>query len=70
MPRFKKQGWFCTQLTLGFPRMDLFSWSADDLEQEKEDLDNVNIDGERSEHVLLWADGVLPVSYQKLCVVG
>lgn len=44
-------------------RGDLFSRSADNLQQEKEDLDNVDIDGERSKHVLLWADGVLPVPY-------
>lgn len=48
---------------------DLFGRSADNLQQEKEDLDDVNVDGERAEHVLLWADGVLPVSYQKLRVV-
>lgn len=50
-------------------RIDLFSRSANNLQQEKEDLDNVNIDRERSEHVLLRADGVLPVSDQELRVV-
>lgn len=51
------------------PEEDLFGRGADNLQQEKEDLDDVDIDGERAEHVLLWADGVLPVSYQKLRVV-
>lgn len=50
-------------------RIYLFSRSANNLQQEKEDLDNVNIDRERSEHVLLRADGVLPVSDQELRVV-
>lgn len=48
---------------------DLFGRGADDLQQEEEDLDNVDVDGERSEHVLLGTDGVLPVPYQQLCVV-
>lgn len=51
------------------PVEDLFGWSADNLQQEKEDLNDVDIDGERAKHILLWADGVLPVSYQKLRVV-
>lgn len=51
------------------PEEDLFGRSADNLQQEKEDLDDVDVDGERAKHVLLWADGVLPVSYQKLRVV-
>lgn len=51
------------------PEEDLFGRSADNLQQEKEDLDDVDVDGECAEHVLLWADGVLPVSYQKLRVV-
>lgn len=50
------------------PWVDLFG-STDNLQQEKEDLDDVDVDGERGEHVLLRADGVLPVSYQKLRVV-
>lgn len=49
--------------------MDLFGWGTYYLQQEKEDLDDVDIDGERSEHILFWTDGVLPVSYQKLRVV-
>lgn len=49
--------------------VDLFGWSADNLQQEKEDLDDVDIDGERGEHILFWTDGMLPVSYQKLRVV-
>lgn len=49
--------------------LDLLIWSADNLQQKKKDLDDVNIDGERSKHVLFRTDRVLPVSYQKLCVV-
>lgn len=49
--------------------VDLFGGSTDNLQQEKEDLYDVNINGERSEHVLLWTDGVFPVPYQQLCVV-
>lgn len=51
------------------PEEDSFGRGADNLQQEKEDLDDVNIDGECAEHILLWADGVLPISYQKLRVV-
>lgn len=42
---------------------------ADNLQYEKEDLYNVDVEGESGEHVLLLADGVLPVSYQKLRVI-
>lgn len=52
--------------TLGWT---LFGRGTDDLQQEKEDLDDVDVDGERGEHVLLRTDGVLPVSYQQLRVV-
>lgn len=51
------------------PLVDSFGRSADNLQQEQEDLDDVDIDGERGEHILFRADGVLPVSYQKLRVV-
>ena len=60
--------WFCSRASFCTPT-DLFGRGADDLEQEKEDLDNVNVDGERCKHVFFWADGVLPVPYQQLCVV-
>ena len=49
--------------------MDLFGRSADDLQQEQEDLDDIDVDGECGEHIFFRADGVLPVSYQQLCVV-
>lgn len=44
--------------------------SSDNLQEEEEDLDDVDVDGERSEHVLLWADGVLPVPDEQLCVIS
>lgn len=47
---------------------DLFG-RADNLQQSQEDLHDVGIDGKSAEHILLGADGVLPVSDQKLCVV-
>lgn len=47
----------------------LFGRSADNLQKENEDLDDVDVDGERGEHVLLRSDGVLPVPYQQLRVV-
>lgn len=40
------------------------------LQKENEDLDDVDVEGKGSKHVLIFRDGVLPVSYQKLCVVG
>lgn len=49
--------------------MGLLGRRADNLQKEKEDLDDVDVEGERSEHILLGTDGVLPVSYQKLRVV-
>lgn len=48
---------------------DLSGRRTDKLQQEKEDLDNVHVEGECSEHILLRTDGVLPVPYQQLCVV-
>lgn len=47
---------------------DLFG-RADNLQQGQEDLHDVGIDGESTKHVLLRADGVLPVPDQKLRVV-
>lgn len=55
--------WSCNR------RVQLFGRSADNLQQEEEDLDDVDVEGERCEHVLLWTDGVLPVPQQQLCVV-
>jgi len=40
------------------------------LQEEEEDLDNVNIKGESSKHVLLWADGELPVPDEQLGMIG
>lgn len=39
------------------------------LQQAQEDLDDVDVDGERCEHILLWTDRVLPLADQQLCVV-
>lgn len=47
----------------------LVSSTATDLEDEEEDVNNVNIERERSVDVLLWADGRLPISNKKLGVV-
>lgn len=58
----------CMPALVKCPQEDLFG-RADNLQQGKEDLDNVGIDGKSAEHILLWADGILPVSYQKLSVV-
>lgn len=60
---------FCSPKVVVSCWADLFVHSTNNLQQEKEDLDDVNVDGERGEHVLLRADGVLPVSYQELRVV-
>ena len=64
---FKSTVPFCTrepELPVG-----LLARGADDLQQEEEDLDDVDVEGERSKHILIGTDGVLPVSYQKLRVV-
>lgn len=39
------------------------------MQQEKEDLDDVDIDGESAKNILIGANGVLPVSNQQLSVV-
>ncbi len=68
-----KKAWFgfapWWPMLVVFPWVQLFGWSANNLQQEKEDLDDVEVDRERGEHVFLWTDGVLPVSYQELGVV-
>lgn len=43
---------------------------SDNLQEEEEDLDNVHIKGEGSKHILLWADGVLPVPDEQLSMIG
>lgn len=40
------------------------------MQEEDEDLDNVHIKGEGGKHVLLWADGVLPVPDEQLSMIG
>lgn len=49
--------------------MESLGGSADDLQQEEENLDDVDVDGESGEYVLLRTDGVLPVPEQELRVV-
>lgn len=49
--------------------MDLFSSSSTDLKNEEEDVNNVDVEGESSVDVLLWADGQLPITNEKLGVV-
>lgn len=39
------------------------------MQQEEEDLDDVDIDGESTKNVLIWANGVFSVSNQQLSVV-
>lgn len=51
------------------PRVRSFGRSTNDLQQEEEDLNDVDVEGERCKHVLLRADGVLPVPQQQLSVV-
>lgn len=46
-----------------------FGEGSDNLQQEQEDLDDVDVEGQRGEDVLLRTDGVLPVSYQELSVI-
>lgn len=55
---------------LGADQGDSFSRGPNDLQKEEEDLDNVHVDGERTEDVLLRADGVLAIPNEKLRVVG
>lgn len=43
---------------------------TNNLQKENKDLDDVDIEGKSSKDILIFGDGVLPVSYQKLCVVG
>lgn len=44
--------------------------SSDDLQEEKENLNDVDVDGESGEHVLLRIYRVLPVPDKKLRVIG
>lgn len=48
----------------------LLPCGPNNLQKENEDLDDVDVEGKGSKHVLIFRDRVLPVSYQKLCVVG
>lgn len=43
--------------------------SSADLEDEEEDVNDVNVEGQRPVDVLLWTDCQLPVSNKKLGVV-
>lgn len=43
--------------------------SAADLKDEEEDVNNVNVEGQSSVDVLLWADGQLPIPDEELSVV-
>lgn len=47
----------------------LISSGSADLKDEEEDMNDVNVERERSVHVLLWTDCQLPVSDKKLGVV-
>lgn len=47
----------------------LISSGPADLKDEEEDMNDVNVERERSVHVLLWTDCLLPVSDKKLSVV-
>lgn len=47
--------WFCSRVSV-CTSVDLFGRSADDLQQEQEDLNNIDVDGERGKHVFFWAD--------------
>lgn len=40
-----------------------------DLQDEEEDLNDINVERERSVDVLLWADGQLPIPDEELSVV-
>lgn len=44
--------------------------STNNLQKENKDLDDVDVEGKSSKDILIFGDGVLPVPYQKLCVVG
>lgn len=48
---------------------NLICRSSADLEDEEEDVNDVNVEGERPVDVLLWTDCQLPVSNKKLGVV-
>lgn len=50
--------------------MSLFSRSSTDLKDEEKDVNNVDVEGESSVDVFLWAEGQLSVSNQKLGVVN
>lgn len=39
------------------------------MQQKKEDLNHVDVDGECTKNILIWANGVFPVSNQQLSVV-
>lgn len=49
--------------------MGLFSSSSTDLKDEEEDVNDVDVERERSVDVLLWADGQLSISNKKLGIV-
>lgn len=41
-----------------------------DVQEENKDLDNIDVEGKRSEDIFLRADGVRSVSNEQLCMVG
>lgn len=51
-------------------QMCLLPRRTNNLQKENEDLDDVDVEGKSSKDILIFGDGVLPVPYQKLRVVG
>lgn len=47
----------------------LFCCCSADLKDEEEDVNDVDIEGQGSIDVLLWADGQLPIPDEELSVV-
>ncbi len=50
--------------------MCLLRRASSDVQEEEKDLDDINIERKRSEHILLGADAVRSGSDQQLSVVG
>ena len=69
--KYIKEGRYYVQARDGSPRPSLLLQGCSaDLQDEQEDLNNVDVEGEGSVDVLLWAEGQLAVTQEELGVVG
>lgn len=62
--------WFYRYIWILSRNTYLLPCGTNNLQKENKDLDNVDVEGKSRKDIFIFGDGVLPVPYQKLCVVG